>query len=280
MTQPPLSSAIAQLEVDLGAKVFKRSSRGVTLTPVGEEVARFAERLATQETELRRRIEAIKGGRLGTLEIGCNPILAGTIIPQLIRAILKDEDQLDISLHEAHPRWVLEAVLNSEVDVGIIATAAVDDIRMLFGDRLRIDHLINQEMIALLPPDSEHLPNPLSLKDIAHHEFASPTNTMRHGIQFSLFDAFDRAGLPQPRIREVPSLQEAIPLITAGLAVGIMPEAIRDLVHPSRVAIRTLADGPDPFELSIVSLKERAQHPAIKRFRDVALQELCSTNVE
>ncbi|UOR03309.1 LysR family transcriptional regulator [Leucobacter allii] len=274
MTQPPLSAAIAQLETDLEARLLVRSSRGVTVTPAGEEVLRYAERLTTQEHELRRRIAAIQSGRLGSLEISCNPILAGTLVPRLIRALTAAEASLDIALHEAYPRVVLEAVQKGEVDVGLVATSASEDLRLLYGDELEVHRLAAQEMIALLPPEYAHLPDPVSLRDIARFEFASPANSMRHGIRFGLLDAFEFAKLPRPRVREVPSMQEAIPLITAGLAAGIMPEAIRGLVHPDRVTMRHIVDGPEPFEISLVFRRDRAHLPAIARFRETAFAEI------
>lgn len=44
-TQASISSRIAVLEDELGVKLFVRDSRGVTLTPEGDKVLAYAERM-------------------------------------------------------------------------------------------------------------------------------------------------------------------------------------------------------------------------------------------
>lgn len=43
VTQPTLSNGIAQLEQELGDKIFKRTTRTVSLTPFGEHIMPYIE---------------------------------------------------------------------------------------------------------------------------------------------------------------------------------------------------------------------------------------------
>ncbi len=52
MGQPNLSRAIKELEEDLGITVFNRSSRGMTITPEGEEFLSHAHRILEQVNEV------------------------------------------------------------------------------------------------------------------------------------------------------------------------------------------------------------------------------------
>ncbi|WP_129662488.1 LysR family transcriptional regulator [Phytoactinopolyspora endophytica] len=271
MTQPPLSAAIAQLESDLGSRLLTRTSRGVTLTATGAEVLRLAERALAQERELRRRIAAIESGRSGTLEISCTPTLSGAFLPKMLRELTSDSADLDVSVHEADPLTVIEAVIAQKTDAGLVATSSTEDIRTLYHESIAVDFITMLEMIAVLPPSYERGDDPIPLSDIAHLDFAVPGRSMRDGIRVGLLYAFERAGLPLPRIRDVPSMQEAIPLITAGLYVAIMPESVRSLIHPDRVVLRRIADGPRPLEASAVYRADRRELPTIRRFRDAAL---------
>ena len=54
MAQPPLSMAIRRIEVAIGAPLFKRGRRGVTLTEVGAAILADARRVAFQAEQLRR----------------------------------------------------------------------------------------------------------------------------------------------------------------------------------------------------------------------------------
>ncbi|WP_413805050.1 LysR family transcriptional regulator [Streptomyces sp. OE57] len=61
MSQPPLSRAIKQLETELGAALFRRSSAGVTLTPVGAVLLDEARALLDHADRVRVRVAAAAG---------------------------------------------------------------------------------------------------------------------------------------------------------------------------------------------------------------------------
>lgn len=68
MSQPPLSRAIKQLETEIGAALFDRSSAGVTLTTVGAVLLDEARALLDQAGQLRVRVAAAAG--TATLTVG------------------------------------------------------------------------------------------------------------------------------------------------------------------------------------------------------------------
>lgn len=52
MGQPNLSRAIRELEENLGITIFNRSSKGITITPEGEEFLQYAKRIIAQVDEV------------------------------------------------------------------------------------------------------------------------------------------------------------------------------------------------------------------------------------
>ncbi|MFI9270802.1 LysR family transcriptional regulator [Kitasatospora sp. NPDC052896] len=68
MSQPPLSRAIRQLETELGATLFDRSSAGVTLTAVGAVLLDEARALLDQADRVRVRVAAAAG--VATVTVG------------------------------------------------------------------------------------------------------------------------------------------------------------------------------------------------------------------
>ncbi|MCX5014941.1 LysR substrate-binding domain-containing protein [Streptomyces sp. NBC_00555] len=68
MSQPPLSRAIKQLEVELGAALFLRSAAGVMLTPAGAALLEEARNLLDQADRVRVRVTAAAGA--ATLTVG------------------------------------------------------------------------------------------------------------------------------------------------------------------------------------------------------------------
>ena len=52
ISQPSLSSAIKEIEEEIGVNVFKRSNKGVIITPEGEEFVGYARQVVEQYTLL------------------------------------------------------------------------------------------------------------------------------------------------------------------------------------------------------------------------------------
>ncbi|MFF1442045.1 LysR substrate-binding domain-containing protein [Streptomyces sp. NPDC058295] len=91
MSQPPLSRAIKQLETEVGATLFDRSSSGVRLTPVGAVLLDEARALLDQAERVRARVAAAAGA--ATITVG---ILGDSTDPRATR--------LARAYHRRHPR--------------------------------------------------------------------------------------------------------------------------------------------------------------------------------
>lgn len=70
MTQPAVSQAIAQLESELGFKLFHRSGRGVTLTPAGARFYEPARRAVEADSEAALVAESLARANEGTIMFG------------------------------------------------------------------------------------------------------------------------------------------------------------------------------------------------------------------
>ncbi|GAA2427649.1 LysR substrate-binding domain-containing protein [Streptomyces pulveraceus] len=91
MSQPPLSRAIKQLETEVGAVLFDRSSVGVALTPVGAVLLDEARALLDRADRVRVRVAAAAGAT--TLTVG---VLGDSTDP--------DASRLADAHHRLHPR--------------------------------------------------------------------------------------------------------------------------------------------------------------------------------
>src|SRR5262249_23741057 len=74
MTQPPLSRAIRQLENELGATLFERTPRGVTLTAAGTVLYEEAAALLERADRIRGRVNAMANLTIGTLADPAEPV--------------------------------------------------------------------------------------------------------------------------------------------------------------------------------------------------------------
>src|SRR5690242_18232606 len=83
MAQSPLSQAIRQLESQVGATLFDRTTRRVDLTPAGEALLRDAERILEAVEDAQARVRYMGEGSTGLLRIGSTGLAAHRQLPQL-----------------------------------------------------------------------------------------------------------------------------------------------------------------------------------------------------
>ncbi|HQT89806.1 MAG: hypothetical protein B7Z58_16705 [Acidiphilium sp. 37-64-53] len=87
-TQSAVSMRIAELELRFGRPVFERLNRKVILTPKGEELMDYVERLLQLAEEMQERVAAPETIS-GVVRIGITEVIALTWLPQLVEVLHK-----------------------------------------------------------------------------------------------------------------------------------------------------------------------------------------------
>ncbi|HEX5452021.1 MAG TPA: LysR family transcriptional regulator [Candidatus Limnocylindrales bacterium] len=120
VTQPALTARIAALEADIGARLFVRNRRGMTLTQAGRAYLPHAER-ALQS--LQRGAASVAGtvrGSSGELAIGGAPAVSTYVLPWTLVRFAEARPQVRLVVRTGHSEEVVEMVLSGEVQVGLI----------------------------------------------------------------------------------------------------------------------------------------------------------------
>ena len=84
IAQPALSRQIQQLEAEVGALLFRRDKRNVTLTPAGQNFQKEAHRLVEQWERACRRTGQIHRGEAGEIRIGHATSAMHSILARLL----------------------------------------------------------------------------------------------------------------------------------------------------------------------------------------------------
>jgi len=99
LTQSAVCRQIAALEAALGVKLFRRTRRGVTLTPAGAEYGRrVAARLAALEADALD-VAAGDGGERHVIELAVVPTFATRWLLPRLPALARAAPQLQLNLH-------------------------------------------------------------------------------------------------------------------------------------------------------------------------------------
>lgn len=121
VTQPTLSAMIGKLEEELNAKLFDRNRQPICPTPVGEQVLRQAKEVLSQADSIRDIVEEEKHSLSGTFRLGILPTIAPYLLPRFFPQLMKKYPQLDIRVREMKTYEIKEALLQGDIDAGILA---------------------------------------------------------------------------------------------------------------------------------------------------------------
>lgn len=88
LTQPAVTQQIKALESEFSVALFERAGGRVKLTPAGEALLPYAERLATISAEAREAVMATTGGTAGRLVVGASQTIGQYLLPRVIAAVM------------------------------------------------------------------------------------------------------------------------------------------------------------------------------------------------
>jgi DNA-binding transcriptional LysR family regulator len=100
VTQPTLSNAIAQLEEELGQRLFVRTTRKVSQTAFGSHVLPDIERVLGAQQVLVQRAKAFLTPQKRLIRIGTSPLLNGRFLNLLIEPFKAKWPEIDLILRE------------------------------------------------------------------------------------------------------------------------------------------------------------------------------------
>jgi LysR family transcriptional regulator of gallate degradation len=115
VSQPALSKAIANLEQELGITLLDRHPRGVTITPSGDTLFRYAKMIDSDMRRALAEIDAQRGMTRGTIVIGVIPMMS-MVMAKVIQTVLHQHPGLRLKLRVAFIPELIAALLNGEVD--------------------------------------------------------------------------------------------------------------------------------------------------------------------
>src|SRR6476659_9332685 len=90
VAQPALSYAIRQLEAELGASLFTRTTRQVSLTAAGEFLQAEATRILAGVDDAVRGARRIAAGRSGLVRLGLTGTAAFSHLPRIARVVKRE----------------------------------------------------------------------------------------------------------------------------------------------------------------------------------------------
>lgn len=223
LSQPALSANIRRLEESLGARLFDRDTRTVSLSVVGREFLDVASGIANQVVSGLDHMQDVVSGNHGQLTIAVAPSVAAGVLPHILIKYKEAYPQIHLKIRDVLTTAGIEMVRAGSADVALLPEQPdADDLeqRILFQDPLVVlcatDHPLasrqNLEWRDIIPHDLIVRDQNSSVRQLLDVQF------LKHGR--ILHPAF-----------EVNHVGTALGLISAGLGIGVVPASLQTTVN-------------------------------------------------
>ena len=220
LSQPPLSLAIRQLESEIGAKLFERDSRNVSLTPAGEALQQEAIFLLRRAEESRLLVQAISEGRGGRLRIGFSGSMLYRGLPDIISAFKTASPTTELLLRELNTIEQITAFGRDEIDLGFTFGRSVPA-------GLEGFHYHSEPFVACLPEGHKYASaKRIGLEKLENEEFVLFARNVSPDYHQSIVAACLSAGFT-PKVRhEVRHWLSVVSFVAQGIGVSLVPASL------------------------------------------------------
>ncbi|WP_345954615.1 LysR substrate-binding domain-containing protein [Mucilaginibacter sp. PAMB04168] len=121
ISQPAVTKHIKELEEQFKTTLIDRSgNKKISLTPAGEMLLAYADRLAAVYNELDFDMNLLIKKHSGTLRIGGSNTVAQYVIPPVLARFHEKFKDVQVNLVPGNTEQVEQALLNKEIDLGIV----------------------------------------------------------------------------------------------------------------------------------------------------------------
>lgn len=121
ISQSALSTALQDLEGQLGFAIFERDNKKVLITPMGKEVIDKAQAVMVQVEDLLKLKQSHGAILSGPMSIGLIPTIAPYLLPRILPSINERYPQLELNVAEEQSHVLVDKVRRGELDAGILA---------------------------------------------------------------------------------------------------------------------------------------------------------------
>lgn len=118
LSQQAVSSSVRQLESEVGATLFNREGRRITLTAAGATLLREGNALLAAAHTVGKHVRTATSGA-STWTVGHSPALSGAEVYTLIEPAVDAFPDLSVTLRQLYPDALTAAVLDGTVDIGL-----------------------------------------------------------------------------------------------------------------------------------------------------------------
>lgn len=275
ISQPPLSQQIQILEQQIGARLFARTNRSVSLTEAGRQFLADSRQILSQVDDAAARAARLHHGETGELRIGFTssaPFIKA--VSDTLSTFRRRYPDVHIQTRETNTREQIVPLNEGALDLGLMRNTQLPE-------TLVWERVLREPLLAMVPRDHPLASQPrVSLRELAREPFVFFDPHVGTGLYDDILGLLRRYDLTPTIAQEVGEAMTIIGLVAAGLGVSILPASFRR-VQLSEMCWLPIEEQDAVSEMWLVWSKHREQGQAAGVFANRCLpapRELFRTN--
>jgi DNA-binding transcriptional LysR family regulator len=229
---PTLTRQIQDMEAELGARLFLRQARDVSLTEAGSVLLVEAESTVRQFESAQRNVRRASRGEIGQIELGyvASAVYSGLLQKQ-VQKFVNDHPDVSLNVRESPMASLPMMIIEGRFDLGYIRCP------MTLPEGIEALRLSTEGFVLALPDDSwlNRLPV-IACMHLQNENFILPEQVV------GTLQVASQGGFV-PKLGAQPgSLVAVIALVSLGQGVAVVPESVVGSVSLPNVVYRQLKD--------------------------------------
>jgi DNA-binding transcriptional LysR family regulator len=245
VTQSALSRHILALEQELGTTLFKRTAKGVSLTPTGKKFYTDAQELLLRVDRSIDRLRAAARGEEGLIRVGFNEGAArSNQVMSGLQRFSGEYPNVHIELYSMVTDQQREALNNESIDIGFFYEFQSES---EFDKTLEKRFLREDKMVlALTRSHPLARASDISLSDLRNEKLIWPSQLQGPRVSNRMISIFHAAGVFPKIVVEIVSPETTINFVLHNIGVGFVPESLR---VPNEIILKHVRDFHLPLDL-------------------------------
>lgn len=265
ITQPSLSHAIAQLEQELGTRLFEKKGRNIVLTRYGKLFLPYVEESLKVLDEGVQRTRELNGSKEGIIHLAYIYTMGSSFTPKMVRKFL-----------DAYPDYRIEFRFTVGTTGDILEGLKEDKYDIVFSSYkegepdIEFHKIGNQKLVVAVPRDHElAMRDSVDLRDtIAYPQIYFQKES---GLRPVIDQMFEEINVFPKVAFEMEEDSSMAGLVAQGFGIAVMP----DIPILKSLGIKTLDISNPSYERSVylATLKKHYLSPVAKAFIRFVCQE-------
>jgi len=255
--QSNVTTRVRQLETDLGVTLFIREGKRLRLSPAGQLLLDYAERLLDLAREAREAVHDAKPR--GLLRLGAMESTAAMRLPVPMNAYLERYPEVKLELRTGNTNTLASSVLTGELDAALLAGPVAEA-------PFEQMPIYDEEMVIIAAANHPPIRSPRDARPQTALAFEAGCSYRQR-----LEDWFAHHGEMPDRIVEISSYHAMLGCVVAGMGISLLPRNVLATFPDAKLlSVHALPPGLDRVPTLLIWRKGTAS-PKLRALTEVLL---------